>query len=87
MSSVEKIPDGWLEPIPEGMWKHDELFGIPRAANAMHVPLVLLAILHAVSWLYVAAVLHVICVALTQWDPEWPAVFQDFIDHSGELEP
>lgn len=88
MSSAEKLPDGWLEPIAEGMWKPDELFGIPRAANAVHIPIVALAILQSSwIWLYVSAGLHFACVAMTQWDPEWPAVFQDFLNQPGELDP
>lgn len=87
MSGVDDTPDGWFEPIAEGMWKPDELFGIPRAANAFHVPLVALAVMHSLNWLYVCAALHVLFGALTQWDPEWPAVLQDFMEQPGELDP
>lgn len=87
MAATEKVPEGWCEPIAEGMWKTDELFGIPRGANTLHVLFVALAIMRSVFWLYVAAIMHVVFGVLTQWDPEWPAVLQDLLDQPGELDP
>jgi len=84
---VKKSPEGWREPIAEGLWKPDLLFEIPRHANWLHAIWVTLAVFDSLRWMYGAAAMHLILAWLTMRDPEWPAVVSDFFSEPNELEP
>lgn len=78
--------EGWHEPIAEGLWKTDELFGIPRHANWLHTIWALLMIFDDLSWSFWAAGMHAFLIWATAADPEWPAVVSDFFSEPNELE-
>lgn len=82
-----KTPDGWDEPISEGLWQYDLPFGAPRWMAYVHIVLFVLTLMHHFRWCYAMAIGQAVCVGLTQLDPEWPQIIHDWFHEPGEIEP
>jgi hypothetical protein len=88
MKPAGSKPEGWQEPIEEGLWAPDLLWEIPRWWNLHHPVFIGLGIIYQTKWPFVVEViLHATLAALTRWDPEWMETLSDWLKEPSEIEP
>lgn len=81
-------PERWQEPIEEGLWRADTLFGIPFWLNLCHPVCWLLGMVLGSWWpVWIAAIVHAPLAVLTEAEPEWLAIFEDWIREPEEIDP
>lgn len=85
---VQEVPPRWQEPIEEGLWRPDLLFGIPFWLNMYHPCMWLVGFLaHEWGWVQASFALHAVFGALTVVEPEWLQIAHDLVAEPGEIEP
>lgn len=83
-----KNPEGWSEPFLRGLWSPELLFGAPPFLLWITLPLFFMAILiPSRDALEAMAGVQALGFALTQLEPEWATIIQDFMKSDGRIEP
>lgn len=80
-------PERWDEPIAEGLWQYELLFGAPRFMVAVLLPLLAAGLMTSRYYALAGGVIHGLAIVATRVEPEWPQIVWGLLFEPSELEP